>query len=927
MKFCRLLLLLVCFLAGSSDTFSQFSVYGNQQGRTGIINLGDSVNSPYDELSPIISPDGKYLYYGRRNHPLNTRKPHFGDCVDIFFSKIDSIGKWRPGLHMGPPFNQRLFNSVEAMSADGNILYLRGAYKNGHFKGNGISVSYQEGGGWSAPNRMKIKAFKRMNRGSMTNYFVANDGQVLLLSFSRIEGGRNNDIYVSFLNDKGTGWSKPQELNYPINSKKTSDMIPFLASDNETLYFSSDREGGYGKNDIWVSRRQDGTWLNWGDPLVIDTPVNSIDWEGYCTVDARGEYIYFVSNFKSTNGSSDIVKAHLEDRFRPKPVAMVQGKVLTPDRKPLGTLIRFLDVVTNKEYARTISSGIDGSFKIALPLRKQFYIKPESKKYIPVIENVDLRNTKGEYQVVDKDLQLFSISEMKDLLSLKPKELKGATIVKGDEKTELVLSDGRMIPLRIKEGSAMVTLDKTREVGYTYFIPVSDLIGLSPEEIASMKSNPQLKRTVTTDGEVFELASGKKFLILPTEKGYHILPMRPDGTFNKKDNKTLYTNISKTPVLALGTLSSEQQQALAKSVIITNFREDIGKDVFHFYGSDLDFMVTKNQLGIATLLPVTELEKQREIIPMEALQKQEVEPSNRTINMPPLINPQNPVAAPVKPAVVGADAMFMVPLEDFDLTGEEKEELMKKPYLTTTPLSDGSTGIELPNGKKFKIKKKDKGYSLVPNPTPEGYQEKVDPNIVKIPAQKLRGLSQSELDIAGNTLVIGEKNDESGKYEFTLPGGKKYELTQLSEGFLTITPLFSDMSTLLMLNQLDKNFYLGDMSVGETVIIDNLFFDFNKAFIRRESYRSLERLYDLLQASPQTEIMIVGHTDNIGSRGYNVNLSYQRTESVRNYLIERGISTSRIKMYGYGPDRPLTSNNSEDGRQINRRVEFTIMKN
>jgi outer membrane protein OmpA-like peptidoglycan-associated protein len=106
-----------------------------------------------------------------------------------------------------------------------------------------------------------------------------------------------------------------------------------------------------------------------------------------------------------------------------------------------------------------------------------------------------------------------------------------------------------------------------------------------------------------------------------------------------------------------------------------------------------------------------------------------------------------------------------------------------------------------------------------------------------------------------------------------------------------------------------------------------VFFDFDKWDLRKESFVELDRVVTLLADNPAIEIELAAHTDSKGSDDYNYKLSDNRARSVRNYLISKGIAASRLRSQGYGETKPLASNETDDGRQLNRRVEFTILKN
>lgn len=116
------------------------------------------------------------------------------------------------------------------------------------------------------------------------------------------------------------------------------------------------------------------------------------------------------------------------------------------------------------------------------------------------------------------------------------------------------------------------------------------------------------------------------------------------------------------------------------------------------------------------------------------------------------------------------------------------------------------------------------------------------------------------------------------------------------------------------------------IEVGSTIELNNVEFDFNKATLRAESFEELDNVVKFLNDNPSVEIELAGHTDNIGDDNYNLKLSQERAESVKNYLVEKGISESRLIAKGYGESRPIASNQTEQGRDQNRRVEFTILK-
>jgi outer membrane protein OmpA-like peptidoglycan-associated protein len=111
------------------------------------------------------------------------------------------------------------------------------------------------------------------------------------------------------------------------------------------------------------------------------------------------------------------------------------------------------------------------------------------------------------------------------------------------------------------------------------------------------------------------------------------------------------------------------------------------------------------------------------------------------------------------------------------------------------------------------------------------------------------------------------------------------------------------------------------------VRLNNVFFDFDKWDLRPESYVELDRVVKLLSENPAIEIEMSAHTDSRGSDEYNFKLSDNRARSVTNYILSRGIGTNRIISQGYGETKPQVPNDTDENRQLNRRVEFKILKN
>ena len=180
--------------------------------------------------------------------------------------------------------------------------------------------------------------------------------------------------------------------------------------------------------------------------------------------------------------------------------------------------------------------------------------------------------------------------------------------------------------------------------------------------------------------------------------------------------------------------------------------------------------------------------------------------------------------------------------------------------------------------------------------------------------------------LSGNKLSgIAMSNVKEGSYKIVLPAGEAYSFIAKKEGFFSVSENI-DLIALKAYKEIERNLFLAPIEVGETILLNNLFFDFNKSELRKESTAELERMVALLAEHPGMTIEISGHTDNRGNDIYNNKLSIDRATAVRSFILKNGIPADRIRASGYGKARPSASNDTEAGRQQNRRVEFTILK-
>lgn len=181
-------------------------------------------------------------------------------------------------------------------------------------------------------------------------------------------------------------------------------------------------------------------------------------------------------------------------------------------------------------------------------------------------------------------------------------------------------------------------------------------------------------------------------------------------------------------------------------------------------------------------------------------------------------------------------------------------------------------------------------------------------------------------DINKNSLIASSSSDpQTGEYLVVLPLGATYALNAWADGYLFYSENFK-LNDISKSNSYQKDIFLIPIIEGESVVLNNIFFETNTFSLLPSSQSELNTLLELLQKNKNIVIEISGHTDNVGSQEYNLELSKKRANSVKTYLEEMGIEAIRLKSKGFGQTKPIAGNETEEGRAKNRRTEFKIIK-
>jgi OOP family OmpA-OmpF porin len=309
-----------------------------------------TINTGYHEGAPVVSPDGNTIYFFVTNHPQN----RYGDkgTQDIWYATRGENGEWKKRQHASNTLNKSKSNQVMAVVKDGNALLISSSPSKNE---RGLAVSHKKEGDWSKPHQLHIDGLGEMAVGSYYGASMTNDMKVILHYFSETKDAKKSDIYVSF--QKGHyHYSKPVKIHI---SSEADEFGPFICSDDNTMYFSSDRKGGFGQADIYVTKRKDDSWLEWTTPKNIGKPANTAKFDAYFSMDAKMEHAFTTwARMTSDGGSLDIIG--LVPRFRVE----LEGQIFDQETGlPIQTDFEIQVVKKGHQY---LKSDENGNYKTAI---------------------------------------------------------------------------------------------------------------------------------------------------------------------------------------------------------------------------------------------------------------------------------------------------------------------------------------------------------------------------------------------------------------------------------------------------------------------------------------------------------------------------------------------------------------------------------
>lgn len=300
-----------------------------------------------------------------------------------FYESSREDNSWKPAKSLPGDINTMLNEGAQNISQDGEWLIFTGCnFPEGHGSCD-LYISYLTPQGWSAPENLG----ENINTESWESApSLSPDKRDLYFASNRPGGMGKSDIYVSHRNPDGT-WSAPENAGPQINTVG-NESCPFIHADNQTLYFTSDGHPGYGGDDLFLVKKQPGG--KWSEAENLGYPINTIENEGSLVIASDGKTAYYASDRSDSKGGLDLYTFELRSDVRPSKTLWVKGKVFdAKTKKGLPSAVELTDLETHEVLSK-VQTDETGTYLVTLPVGKDYAFNVNRRGYLFYSENFPL---------------------------------------------------------------------------------------------------------------------------------------------------------------------------------------------------------------------------------------------------------------------------------------------------------------------------------------------------------------------------------------------------------------------------------------------------------------------------------------------------------------------------------------------------------
>lgn len=406
------------------------------------VSMGDSINTVYDEYWPAITVDDALLMFTRQVGTSDRAIGATRSQEDFYFSnRKDSV--WERAKSIGEPLNTRMNEGAQTLAAGGQYMYFTACNRPDTRGGCDIYYSARSNRGW----------VQGMNINAPVNspYWesqpsISSDGLRLFFVSNRPGGMGGMDLWMSRLKSDG-GWTEPENLGPEINTAG-DEMSPFIHFDGRTLYFATNGRPCMGGYDIFMSKMD--KYGRWSEPENLGYPINTQSDEMGMIINSSGKIAYFSSTVNQEKGK-DLFYFELPEVLRPDPVSYFEGTVF--DRitgKKLKSSYELINLTT-KETAMKSFTDDNGNFLVCLPTGQNYGLNVTREDYLFFSENFMLE---GDHPVSEPFRKRIGLSPVKQgekmtlynvFFETDSWELKEESIIELTRLYELLVANERII--------------------------------------------------------------------------------------------------------------------------------------------------------------------------------------------------------------------------------------------------------------------------------------------------------------------------------------------------------------------------------------------------------------------------------------------------------------------------------------------------
>ena len=837
-------------------------------------NLGDSINTPYSEHSPVFTADESILFFTSRRPNGHDVLPDGQYDEDIYYAYSDDDGNWGKAKNIGDIINTKEHDATVSISIDGSELYL---YREDD-RGSIYVSRLDENNNWTKPEKLPDPINTKYRE---THASLGADNMTLYFTSDRPGGYGGLDIYVVRRLPNGK-WGIPQNLGPAINTLYDEEG-PFIHPDGKTLFFSSKGHNTMGGYDIFYSTYDEET-RTWSKPSNLGYPINTTADDVFYVPTPDGKRAYYASKQFNSLGRTDIFLITLPG-LEEKGLTVLSGYIVTAQGDvPDNVSITVTDVKTGdvegvytpnpktgkylfilrpgKDY--NVAVEADGfsyfSENISVPkgsaykkikkviklnpiilgdIEDEYYVKfnPQDTSLIPGIKR-ELDNM-AKFMKVNDTLKLnvlLSDESAKDeeFNKLRKQAIKNYLVSKGIN-ADRIFTDKKvpggvnLIILNNDENTA--AKNQNAAIGHKY---AKYLIGVMPDNNLTVTQKEKINDIVKKEGELF-------YYNIVTDNQEYANQIKsslvkagvPEKAISVSSNK----DMNAINIIANSNIVVKLEHKSAGSELSANEKNTLDH-LFGSYGSNEKYNIISGNDKLAG--------KVKDYLRSKGIPADKIAVSDKI----------DPLAINIH-IIQGVSQVNPVVLE----------------------FTKGETGLG--NKNKQILDEAIKKYGKVPFVIQDNNRERLN-NIKNYLASK--GVTVSNAN-NGNSVVV-----------------KVVETEKWSE-----EPL-KDYTT-----------------TAKEIKVRAILFDFDKW--QTDKFDDvLYNLYNYLKNNPDAKIAIHGYTDLQGDEDYNIILSRKRAEFVKNYLVKRGINPKALVIKAHGEANQISIDLNPETRKYNRRVEFEVLK-